>query len=83
MLKFSRSLLKVRHYNSWQELASQTRTPSNYELNLKIRSMEISILTLKKNVDILKCIEDKRKQTNDTDTGTIEEVIENYWKIGG
>jgi hypothetical protein len=79
MLRFSRSLFKVRYYNSCQELASQMHKPNNNELLLKINSIEKSIFELK-----------KKLQTNqhnntymDTETGTIEDVIENYWKIGG
>lgn len=78
MLKFSRSLFKVRYYNSWQELAVQTRIPSNYALNLKIQSMQLSILELRKDLKKLKY----KKEHKYTDTGTIEDVTENYWKIG-
>lgn len=81
MLKFNRSLFKVRYYNSWQELASQTRSPSNNEVHLKIASMQSSILELRKDLDKLK-YKKEIKQYKYTETGTIEDIIEDYWKIG-
>ena len=81
MLKFNRSLFKVRYYNSWQELASQTRSPSNKEVHLKIASMQSSILELRKDLDKLK-YKKEIKQYKYTETGTIEDIIEDYWKIG-
>ena len=82
MMKFSRSLFAVRHLNNCIELPNKTRIFSNKELHLKIYSMQVSILKLRKDLEDLH-YKDNIKQLNDTDVGTIEDCIENYWKIGG